>query len=139
MRLAAVGCALLLLVGCETVAMTSSARYPILLGPIDRIGGAPADASAHPHPSAAEFEGEDEAELDFCLIVAAPWFSMTHPIADGGLDASIERVYAAYAGKKPLSSLTARVDAIDVGAYTSYLAACYAHAWWAGAEGAVAP
>jgi hypothetical protein len=120
---------------CQPVRMTSAEPYPVLVGPVKRIGGA-AEPALEP---GAKFEGQSEMFVNVCLWLAYPSFVVTMPSMDGGSGAALRRAYASYAGKRRLTEVTARVSAVDVGGWSSLFASCYSHHWWAAPEGMVAP
>jgi hypothetical protein len=134
MRLIAV-VGLLAVTACQPIRMTSAEPYPVLVGPVARIGGK-AEPAREP---GAKFEGRSEMFVSICLWLAYPSFVATMPSGDGGTGAAVQRAYASYAGKRRLTEVSARVSDVDVGGWSSLFGNCYSHHWWAAPEGTVAP
>jgi hypothetical protein len=128
----------LFLCNCANVSLTSTQAFPILLGPVDRIGGSPAPFK-EPSDERTQFEGESGMYIYACLATAYPVVSVTRPNGDGFTDFHAMNAFAQFAGKQKLADLSARLSEINVGAWSSYLAGCYGHHWWVAPRGAVMP
>jgi hypothetical protein len=117
---------------CHPIAARSAAPYPILLGPVDRIGGKPSPATG---VADVKFDGETQNDFLLCVNTLAPTVSATQPSGDGGMQAHSQQSFAKLAGERPLASYNARLEDISAGAYVWFLAGCYEHKWWSGGDG----
>ena len=119
-------CATLALAGCKTIASPVMTTIPILLGPIDRIGGQPTpEAAGEP-----QWDGEDEMSLTVCVQDAYPVVIATQPQGGAPILKSLQDAVALQAGKQPLHQLNPRLTAYRTGAWVYFLAGCYGHSWW---------
>jgi hypothetical protein len=119
------------LVGCSSINTAIPTTTPVLLGPLDRIGGRPL-----PEPEdGKEFEGEEESALMICMASGIPTVSATHPLKGTGVVDSLGGGLAAHAGEHRLRDLTPRLTRLGTGAWVMFFAGCYGQAWWTSTRG----
>lgn len=121
------------LFGCSNIGAAIPSSTPVLLGPVDRIGGRPL-----PEPEARDdnaFEGEEESSMILCMSSGYPTLSVTRPQAGVAVVNSLATGFAGHAGERPLRDLTPRLRKLGTGAWVMFFAGCYGQAWWSSARG----
>lgn len=117
--------------GCSTISAAIPTSTPILLGPLDRIGGRPL-----PEPKdEKEFEGEEESSFLLCMSSGYPTLTVTRPLKGTGIVDSLDTGLAGHAGERPLRDLTPRLTRLGTGAWVMFFAGCYGQAWWISTKG----
>ncbi len=114
--------------GCGTVSQSIPAPFPVLVGPIEHIGGAPVAVVVDTTTPTIELTNESGAGL--CVSTLVPFFDLTRP-STAKMPETMHGSFAAVAGTAPLKEYVVRTDRIGVGAWEFYIAGCWARStWW---------
>ena len=121
--------------GCISVGQSLPMRAPVMVGPIDHIGGKPTPIAENA-PDEAKFDRDHEMFLLVCEESGIPTFSITRPMTQKVID-GVEQAYATFAGRGQLGTLVPRVSEIGTGAWVYFFTGCYGHHYWWNVDGHV--
>jgi hypothetical protein len=121
--------------GCASVSESLPTRAPVMLGPVDHIGGK-AEPVIDDLPDKTAFDRDNEMFMMLCEESGIPTISVTRPAA-GTIVENVEHAYASSAGHTNLRALVPRFSSMGVGAWVMFFAGCYGHHYWWNVDGHV--
>lgn len=118
------------LLGCTPNSIAPlQTKTPVMLGPIDRIGGKPTPVDEDEIAKADKFEGEGEVHTMYCFPFYLPGgIDLTGTSDKSTAPAVVDSMHAQtakYAGTKPIRAVTARATRIGAGAWAIVFPLCY--------------
>lgn len=114
--------------GCASVSQSIPVSFPVLVGPIDHIGGPPVTPVVDPTTPSVPLSNENEVAV--CLSTFAPVVFVTRPSIEE-MPSRLRRSFAALAGTTALKEHVVRADHLGVGAWEMLGFGCWGRsAWW---------